>query len=305
MDRIFIVLLISVLTIPFLMPLFIEKQEVPVIYQLGNVDINEITLYYKPEYIIIDYSHDGSEKNKFSRYEIRKLQTNGSTVLSYLSVGEAEDYRFYWEKWWNNSPPDFIGEENSKWPGNYKVKYWHWEWKEIMHQYIDKIIDQGFDGVYIDLVDSYLYWADHGYDIYATAEEMINLIADLSEYAKSKRKNFKIFVQNAESIIDYDYNGKYMESIDGLGIESLFYIKGKKRKEKQIDYRLNYITKFKEHNKTIIVIDYIYNEKESDIEKVKDFISLCEEYGFLAYPATKDQKLYTISPGIKYFNQNK
>ncbi len=89
-------------------------------------------------------------------------------VLSYLSIGEAEDYRYYWHSEWKRNPPAFLGKENSEWKGNFKVKYWMQEWKEIIcgrndgtgfgNSYLKKIIDSGFDGVYLDILDAAFYF---------------------------------------------------------------------------------------------------------------------------------------------------
>lgn len=48
-------------------------------------------------------------------------------VIGYLSIGEAEDYRFYW----NKKKPNWIVKENENWEG----KYWSPEWKSIIKEY--------------------------------------------------------------------------------------------------------------------------------------------------------------------------
>ena len=52
-------------------------------------------------------------------------------MLSYLSIGEVEDYRFYWQDGWGVGNPSFVGEENPNWAGNYKVKYWEDDCLEV------------------------------------------------------------------------------------------------------------------------------------------------------------------------------
>ncbi|NLI47516.1 MAG: hypothetical protein GX414_10470 [Acidobacteria bacterium] len=80
-------------------------------------------------------------------------------VVAYLSIGEAEDYRYYWRPEWAVSPPAWLGEENPDWPGNYKVDYWHPGWQAIIRggagSYLQRILDAGFDGVYLDLIDAF------------------------------------------------------------------------------------------------------------------------------------------------------
>jgi cysteinyl-tRNA synthetase len=83
-------------------------------------------------------------------------------VISYLSIGEAEDYRYYWDPDWDSDPPSWMGEENPDWEGNFKVRYWDSDWQDIIHgnadSYLQKILDAGFDGAYLDIIDAFDYW---------------------------------------------------------------------------------------------------------------------------------------------------
>ncbi|MGW1456232.1 endo alpha-1,4 polygalactosaminidase [Salegentibacter agarivorans] len=104
----------------------------------------------------------------FTAEDIQKLKKkkNGAErlVISYLSIGEAEDYRFYWEENWNSKSPTWLVEENPEWEGNFKVEYWNADWKDLIYgsenAYLSKIIAAGFDGVYLDIIDGYQYFED-------------------------------------------------------------------------------------------------------------------------------------------------
>ena len=58
----------------------------------------------------------------------------------------------------------WLEEENPDWSGNYKIRYWDKNWQQIIFgnpdAYLDKILKAGFDGVYLDLVDSYEYFEE-------------------------------------------------------------------------------------------------------------------------------------------------
>ena len=113
--------------------------------------------------LLIDYFFNEQE---FSPEEILSLKTkqNGGSrlVIAYMSIGEAEDYRYYWESDWDNNPPEWIAFENADWPGNYVVKYWNKDWQNIIfgnkNSYLKKILDAGFDGVYLDIIDAFEYF---------------------------------------------------------------------------------------------------------------------------------------------------
>ncbi len=114
--------------------------------------------------IIIDlFFEDGTE---FTSAEINQLKTkkNGGSriVIAYMSIGEAEDYRYYWQSSWAVGSPAWIKEENPDWEGNYKVNYWDAGWQQIIYgnddSYLKKILDANFDGVYLDIIDAFEYF---------------------------------------------------------------------------------------------------------------------------------------------------
>jgi len=115
--------------------------------------------------IIMDLFHN---EEPFTESEITLLKTkaNGATrlVVCYMSIGEAEDYRFYWQSDWTTGNPGWLLEENPDWAGNYKVKYWDSEWQAIIFgnnsSYLFNILSAGFDGVYLDIIDGFEYFEE-------------------------------------------------------------------------------------------------------------------------------------------------
>ncbi len=104
----------------------------------------------------------------FSPSQVEELRTkaNGGKrlLICYISIGEAEDYRYYWQPDWRVGHPSFIVKENPDWEGNYIVKYWEDAWKNIIFghdgSYIKKILDAGFDGAYLDIIDAFEQFED-------------------------------------------------------------------------------------------------------------------------------------------------
>jgi len=86
-----------------------------------------------------------------------KTKANGGSrlVICYMSIGEVEDYRYYW----NGLDRKLVYKENPDWPGNFLVQYWEPTWKNIIYgnnqSYTKKIIDAGFDGAYLDIIEAY------------------------------------------------------------------------------------------------------------------------------------------------------
>jgi cysteinyl-tRNA synthetase, unknown class len=51
-----------------------------------------------------------------------------------------------------------LDKENPNWPGNYKVKYWHSDWQNIILDYTRRIGEAGLDGAYLDIIDAFAYY---------------------------------------------------------------------------------------------------------------------------------------------------
>jgi cysteinyl-tRNA synthetase len=89
---------------------------------------------------------------KFKEMGARRL------VLARMSVGYAEDERFYWERDWRIGAPTWIQALGPDRPGQYVVEYWNPAWKAIIGRYFAGLLDLGFDGVVLDGVEAYRRW---------------------------------------------------------------------------------------------------------------------------------------------------
>lgn len=191
-------------------------------YQLDKVDVDQLTKV-KADVIVTDFAKMGG-KVALSPEEVAKLKIGPDgrkrLVIAYMSVGEAEQYRFYFRDEWKSDPPEWLEAENCAWPGAHKVKFWHDSWKDIVWRgrksYLKRIVEAGFDGVYLDRVDIY--------DVYPERKtgraEMIEFVINLSETAKELKPGFFVLPQNADDLLS---EPEYREAIDGLGREDLLH----------------------------------------------------------------------------------
>ena len=133
---------------------FSDKNEYLDALQNTDYDILLIDLFFSDETLSL------TEVNSL------KIKSNGGKrlVIAYMSIGEAENYRYYWQPEWNQNPPSWLLSENPNWEGNYKVHYWDADWQQIIcgndSSYLKKILDAGFDGVYLDLIDAFEYFEE-------------------------------------------------------------------------------------------------------------------------------------------------
>jgi cysteinyl-tRNA synthetase len=145
-------------------------------------------------------------------------------ILAYMSIGQAETYREYWHSDWRSNPPDWLDEPDETWANDYWVRYWDPEWQAIIYgssnSYLNRIIELGFDGVYLDRVDAYEYYIERDGREEA-AQEMVDFIIDFTQYARQKHPGFGVFPQNAEELgLMFP---EYMAVMTGIGVEDLYY----------------------------------------------------------------------------------
>ncbi len=116
--------------------------------------------------IIIDLFFIDNYQLTSEDINLLKTKENGGSrlIIAYMSIGEAEDYRYYWQTEWSKNHPSWLALENPEWEGNYKVKYWEKEWQQIIYgnddSYLKMIIDASFDGVYLDIIDGFEYFEE-------------------------------------------------------------------------------------------------------------------------------------------------
>jgi cysteinyl-tRNA synthetase len=301
------------------------------VYQLQNPKIQNLASSGFP-LAVIDYSSDGSDKKRFLKYQLQLLIKNNLIPISYISIGEAESYRFYWENSWvdktddnqlTSKAPKWLGHTNPDWQENYKVRYWDPDWRnKIIKPYLDKIIEQGFNGVYLDIIDGFEYWSNP--EIYDSKKElkmeddpindeedaakrMIELVLWIAEYGREHSplgQDFLIFPQNGERILLYDEDGSYLESVSGIGVEDTWYYNKDKQSRPTVKERLRLLKKFREKGKQVLSVDYVDTgdrKSQSNSKRIKDYFSQCRTQGFSCYAGRTDTELNIINriPGIQ------
>ncbi|MHB1204525.1 MAG: alpha-1,4-polygalactosaminidase [Rhodospirillaceae bacterium] len=97
-------------------------------------------------------SKDAVHGLKFKQMGARRL------VLARLSLGYAEDERYYWQRDWKIGEPSWIQGRAPGRPGSYVVEFWNPAWKAVIGKYFAGIMDLGFDGVVLDGVEAYRRW---------------------------------------------------------------------------------------------------------------------------------------------------
>ncbi len=259
-------------------------------YQLQGIDPDQLAaLPY--DMLVIDYSRDGKQATALSPDELARLKVKPDgkrrIVLSYLSIGEAEAYRYYWKWYWGwffgLLAPDWRGPQNREWRGNFGVRYWLDDWQNIIfkgeNSYLARILKAGFDGVYLDKVDEYVDMAARHP---AARADMIAFVNALAGRAREINAACLVLPQNAEGLLrDADYRA----AIDGIGKEDLLFGEVKNQRPNNpetIDANLKLLQLLRADGKPVFVVEYLDNAQE--IERARQRLL---DYGFVPYFADR------------------
>jgi len=199
-------------------------------YVLDNVEAN-LDAMAKSGYdmLVVDNVRSVMDTTGYNMAKaVRKLKSSHSAsgghkiVVAYINIGEAEDYRWYWQDSWRVGNPDWIEvEDPDGWDGNYPVNFWHPKWKAVIYDYIDMIAADGFDGLYLDWIEAY------DVDQVANAadaerkdakKEMIRFVCEI--YRKARESGMYVIAQNAAELGAYP---EYLSCLDGEGQEAIWF----------------------------------------------------------------------------------
>ncbi len=188
-------------------------------YWLDNPDVRQLGAS-RFDLLVIDSSADGSAAHAFTADQIETLRRTvpRRRVVAYLSIGQAESYRGYWQRGWRPGSPGWLGAQDPAWHGNYWVRYWQPAWQEVIYRSLDAMIAAGFDGVYLDRVDAYQeeYAAGH-------EQDMVQFVAQLARYARARSplgEDFGIIAQNAEELAGD--HPDYVRLVTGIAREEVY-----------------------------------------------------------------------------------
>ena len=259
-------------------------------YQLRNLDPEPRKLIADSPYdlVVTDFARGEDRKEiPLTKEEVGEMQKrpDGSKrlVIAYLSIGETENYRYYWKPAWDKQRPSWMGKENKEWKANYLAKYWEPEWQKIIYgspeAYVDRVLAAGFDGFYFDRVDAYYFFGDNA----EARGKMAKFVIELANYARSKKPDVAIMVQNAEELLD---RKDYVEAIDGIAKESLLYgIRGldKPNTRDDVDETTKLLKKANDQGKSIFVVEYLADK--NNITAAAKRIN--QELGWALYVGTR------------------
>jgi cysteinyl-tRNA synthetase len=237
---------------------------------------------------VIDPVRDSGEIPRNDIEHLKWSPGGSKIVLARLSIGEAEDHRPYWQKDWTPGKPDWLGPENREWRGRFKAKYWDDRWQRIVFAALDRIIDQGFDGAWFEVGGAWEYWKDREKDDRAKPR-LADFVVRLSQHAKRKRREFAVFVQNSETLLE---GADYLAAVDGVAREETYFVKGQQVRGPEIRQSEEHLDRAAKAGKKVLVMEFLKDKAWIDwvYERAKT-------KGYAASVTVKELDRLVVQPG--------
>ena len=221
------------------------------------------------DWIVLDATFAGDTPWEQTDLDTIRSGKAGRKVVAYFSIGEAEDYRPYWQSDWVSSgkrtaaAPAWLGIENPEWKGNYQVKYWSADWQKLMLAAIDDAMARGFDGVYLDIVDGFQTY-EQGADGYlddrinpdtkqSYRRDMVDWVKAIAARARAKNPTALVIPQNGSQLVAHK---DFVEVISAQGIEDLFTNEKKLQPASHTDEILGHLKTLASAKKPVLLIEY-------------------------------------------------
>lgn len=144
--------------------------------------------------------------------EIEDIQSSGKKLIGYVDTSKLNTCSTMWAKWVaGKETPSWLGKQDAGYTNTYEVNFWDAGWSTVIKDRLGSLIDQGFDGVFLDDIMEY-YEMESTLAVSQKARVVRDLVVDLHSYADVKLKQvhgnaydtsaFKFIVNGAPFLID-------------------------------------------------------------------------------------------------------
>lgn len=299
-------------------------------YQLQNYDLPELRSSLA-DILVVDETIATEGGRRGSKKLVKSLQKkpDGSRriVLAYLSIGEAEDYRYYWkpewietaepetsdatpalsqgetapspdksasgsrpDRWPSDKAPPWLADENESWSGNFAVRFEHPDWQAIFLEGENSYLARIIAAGFDGVyLDRVDAYYDHQGDLSDPASAMVEFVTRIAATARRIKPGFLIVPQNGEELL---LREGYVDMIDAIAKEDLLYgspTEGKPNRNGQITNSVGWLANARRKDRPVLVVEYLSDPAE--IARARDEL---KRLGYIATFAPR--MLDAISP---------
>ena len=189
----------------------------------------------------------------YTNSEVTRAKRN-KWLLAYVNVGEAQKYEWYFEEAFRNGPPAWALERNRRHPVNFRVLLDAPEWNTITLETINRVIEQGFDGVELDVLDVYWNKVYPGGSSRENQAKAVKLACKIAKFARARVPSFKIVVNNASDLARKF--PEYKTCVDATIGESVWWFNTNTPRDKQYtQFQLKFLAQNLKAGLKVLVMD--------------------------------------------------
>ena len=202
-------------------------------------------------------------------------------LIAYVSIGEAENYRSYWE---GVKGAEWIIGENPNWKGNYYVDVRNPGWRRlIIDEVIAGAVKKGFDGIFMDTIDtSFMLESEDPERFEGSDRAMADFVYEIHE----KYPELLLISNNGFSILDKI--GPYLNAMLSEDINMMVDFEGDGYRRVPAEDRAHKIATLKKlmekYGLPVFIIDYVSQDNRA---LIKECIKKDRKLGFKPYVAEK------------------
>ena len=291
-------------------------------YQLEGIKFDDVQR--SPyDLLVVDATTGLAAQRPFRRDEVQALRTNLMDRRAWCSrtcrsaKPKTIDLNILRPEYMEEDAPDWLMHENKDWKGNRIINFCSDGWQKTIFgdeqgnslyssdqlSPLYKLIDLGFDGVYLDRVDVY---EEVGKQCPNAEERMVDFVVKLAAHARKRNPYFMVVLQNAEDLLKHP---RMVKALDAVAKESLFHGWGggdgsnskATSSAADITWSTTRLNIAKKAGRPVFVVDYCADRTRADLS-----VKSIRAQGYVPYIAKKslntlylpgrDFKIKSVSP---------
>jgi uncharacterized protein (TIGR01370 family) len=151
---------------------------------------------------------------------------NDKILLGYMDVAEASACstpQFFT----GGSLPSWFGNQTAGYSGLYTVRYWSADWPAALHTQIDRLIADGYDGIFLDVLSADGEWSagnPEGNPVYPNATHALaTLVSQIRAYVAAKKISRPFYLAGNNPISLAQRYPSVLAKLDGIFNECLYW----------------------------------------------------------------------------------
>lgn len=210
------------------------------------------------------------------------LKGKDTISIAYVSVGEAESYRTYWE---SIKDKPWVLMENPNWKENYLVDMRAEEWQDVLlNQVIPDIVEKGHQGLFLDTIDTASSLFADDPELYP---KMLEAPKSIIQKIRKKYPKLLLIPNNGLDLFD-----SFATNVDAIFVEDVYSMPNFETggyeaiAKSETDLKIKKIKNLqKKYQRPVFVVDYV---SESDQGAVMQLSAKIKKNGFKPYIAEKE-----------------